>query len=172
MTATAASLVDVEAEDDGWTAAVAEVEAVARRAAEVALAWAGGGAVVVLLTDDDTVRDLNHRFRGRDSATNVLSFPAAPSPVGQADPGASGDIALALGVCRTEARGQGLSLTDHLSHLVIHGVLHLAGLDHDDDDEAAEMEALEARLLAVLGIADPYRHDVRPGAAATQIAHG
>lgn len=167
MTSVATCLVDVEAEDDGWGAAVADVEACVRRAAEAALGRVGGGGVTVLLTDDGTIHDLNLRFRGKDSATNVLSFPAAPMPGDSAGAGAeagagvSGDIALALGVCRAEASAQDLSLADHLAHLVIHGVLHLAGHDHLADDEADRMEAIETSLLAGLGIADPYRHEDR-----------
>lgn len=165
-------VVDVEAEDDGWIVAVPGAEAVARRAAETALGWVGGGAVVILLTDDATVRDLNDRFRGRDSATNVLSFPAAPTPGAETDAGGNGDIALAYGVCRAEAEAQAIPLADHLAHLVIHGVLHLAGHDHEDDVEAAAMEAIEVRLLAGLGIGDPYRHDHRDGAPGAKGDHG
>ena len=164
MTRPTARLIDVELEDDGWNTAVADPEARARRAAEVALNTVGGGAVVILLTDDATIQDLNQRFRAKDSATNVLSFPAAPLPGTGAVTGASGDIALALGVCRAEAEARDIPLADHLSHLVIHGVLHLAGHDHGEDAEAAQMEALETALLADLGIADPYRRE--PGDAA------
>lgn len=113
------------------------------------------GPVVILLTDDETVRGLNARFRGQDKPTNVLSFPAPEGP------GAPlGDIALAFGVCAAEARNQGKPLADHLRHLVIHGVLHLMGWDHETDDEAEAMEALERGLLAALGVADPYRAEV------------
>ena len=165
-------VVDVETEDDSWIAALPGAETAVRRAAETALGRVGGGAVVILLTDDATVRDLNDRFRGKDSATNVLSFPAAPRPGTETDPGANGDIALAFGVCRAEATAQGLPLADHLAHLVIHGVLHLAGHDHEDDAEAAGMEAIEIGLLAALGIDDPYRHEDREGAPVTGDRHG
>ena len=165
MTRISPTLVDVEAEDDGWAAAVPDVEARVRRAAEAALAAVGGGAVVVLLTDDATVRDLNNRFRDKDSATNVLSFPAAAAPGSAEATGASGDIALAFGVCRVEAEAQAVALADHIAHLVIHGVLHLAGHDHEDDAEADAMEALEVRLLDGLGISDPY-HAEGPAAGA------
>jgi probable rRNA maturation factor len=108
-------------------------------------------AIVVLLTDDATIRDLNTRFRGKDAATNVLSFPAAANPEGHL-----GDIALAYGVCAREAEAQGKTLVAHLQHLVAHGVLHLLGYDHMTDDEAQVMEGLERVVLAGLGIADPY----------------
>ena len=90
----------------------------------------------MLLTDDETVRDLNNRFRGKDKPTNVLSFPAAESAAPHL-----GDLVLAHGVCAAEARAQGKALADHLSHLTVHGVLHLLGRDHADDGEAEAMEA-------------------------------
>lgn len=107
--------------------------------------------VVVLLTDDETVRDLNARFRGKDSATNVLSFPAHDTAQGHL-----GDICLAYGVCAREAVEQGKTLAAHLQHLVAHGVLHLVGYDHEDEAEAEVMEDLERQILAGLGLADPY----------------
>nr|WP_309604462.1 rRNA maturation RNase YbeY [Phenylobacterium sp.] len=107
--------------------------------------------VTILLTDDETVRDLNARFRGQDRPTNVLSFPAPANPERFL-----GDVALAHGVCAREAADQGKSLAHHLQHLVAHGVLHLLGYDHIRDDEAAAMEGLERAILAGLGIADPY----------------
>ena len=106
---------------------------------------------MILLTDDETVRDLNARFRGKDKPTNVLSFPAPEN----ARPHL-GDIVLAYGVCADEAREQGKPFGDHLSHLVVHGVLHLMGYDHEADDEAEAMEAKERTLLAALGFPDPY----------------
>jgi probable rRNA maturation factor len=142
--------IEVEVEDAAWTAALPEAEAVARRAAGAALEGVEG-EVVVLLSDDAAVRDLNARFRDKDSATNVLSFPAPEN----AHPHL-GDVALAYGVCAAEAEAQGKTLADHLTHLVVHGVLHLLGRDHMDDAEAEEMEAEERAILAGLGVADPY----------------
>ena len=107
--------------------------------------------VTVLLTDDETVRDLNARFRRQDKPTNVLAFPAPANPERLL-----GDVALAHGVCAREAAEQGKSLADHLRHLVAHGVLHLLGYDHMSDDEAQVMEGRERSILAGLGIADPY----------------
>ena len=141
-------MIDIEVEDDAWCADLPDVADVVARAAEQA---APPGDVVILLTDDETVRDLNGRFRGKDRPTNVLSFPAPEN----AQPHL-GDIVLAHGVCAAEARAQGKPFADHLSHLVIHGILHLMGHDHEADDEAEAMEAKERTLLAALGIPDPY----------------
>ena len=142
--------IEVEIEADAWTAALPEAETVVRRAATATLGTVAGD-VVVLLTDDGAVRDLNARFRDKDRSTNVLSFPAPET----AEPHL-GDIVLAYGVCADEAAAQGKSLADHLSHLVVHGVLHLLGRDHEDDAEAEEMEAEEREILAGIGVADPY----------------
>jgi len=141
--------IDVEIEDEAWSRALPDAEALAVKAATAALD--GDGGVVILLTDDDTVADLNIRFRDKAGPTNVLSFPAPENPEGSL-----GDIALAYGVCAREAEEQGKPLAHHLQHLVTHGVLHLLGYDHLVDDEAEEMEALERRILAGLDIPDPY----------------
>jgi probable rRNA maturation factor len=149
-------MIEVEVEDAAWAAAVEDVEAVATRAAQAALGVAVGG-VTILLSDDETVRDLNGRFRGKTQPTNVLSFPAAAVPNADVQP--LGDIVLGYGVCAEEARVQGKRLSDHLAHLTVHGVLHLLGRDHEDDAEAEAMEAEEREILAGLGVADPYRTD-------------
>ena len=148
-------MIEVELDDAAWTAALPDAAVVAERAATAAL---GGveGDVVVLLTDDATVRDLNARFRDKDRPTNVLSFPAAASAAPHL-----GDLVLAFGVCAAEAQAQGKTLADHLSHLTVHGVLHLLGRDHEADGEAEEMEAEERSILASLGVADPYRTDAQ-----------
>ena len=157
-------MIEVEVGDEAWTAALPDAVAVVERAATAALAGAEGD-VVVLLTDNAAVHDLNARFRDRDQPTNVLSFPAADMPIpGQAPH--LGDLVLAFGVCAAEAGAQGKTLSDHLTHLTVHGVLHLLGRDHVDDAEAEAMEAEERTLLASLGVADPYRpHDPSPGDA-------
>lgn len=142
--------IEIEVEDPAWNA-VPDVEAVVTRAA---LAAGPTGGVVVLLTDDDAVAELNEQFRHKAGPTNVLSFPAPENPENLL-----GDIALAYGVCAREAADQGKTLSDHLSHLTVHGVLHLAGYDHQTDDEAEAMEDLERRVLASLGVSDPYAAD-------------
>ena len=146
-------MIDVEIEDPSWSAALPEAEALVLAAAEATLASEGavGEGVTLLLTDDETIRDLNQRFRAQDKPTNVLSFPAPQNPERFL-----GDIALAYGVCAREAQEQGKPLANHLQHLVAHGVLHLLGYDHESDAQADEMEGLERAVLAGLGIPDPY----------------
>ena len=147
-------MIEVEIEADDWTEALPDAEAVVERAATAALGEIEGD-LVVLLTDDAAVQVLNLQFRAKDKPTNVLSFPGGDMPMpGQAPH--LGDIVLAFGVCRDEAEAQGKSLANHLTHLVIHGVLHVLGRDHEDDAEAEAMEAEERSLLASLGVADPY----------------
>ena len=148
-------MIEVEIEDAAWTSALPDAAAVAERAATAALGTVEGD-VVVLLTDDAAVQDLNARFRDRDRPTNVLSFPAADSAAPHL-----GDLVLAFGVCAAEAAAQGKTLADHLSHLTVHGVLHLLGRDHVVEAEADEMEAEERSILASLGVADPYRTDAQ-----------
>jgi probable rRNA maturation factor len=147
-------VIDVEIEVADWTAALPDAEALVVTAAQAALAQDGadGEGVVLLLTDDATVRDLNARFRGKDAATNVLSFPAPPNPQHHL-----GDVALAYGTCANEAVEQGKPLAHHLQHLVAHGVLHLLGYDHMSDDEAEAMEGLERVVLTGIGVPDPYQ---------------
>lgn len=146
-------MIDIEIEDEAWVAAAPQAQHLVEAAAAAALRHAefDVDAVTILLTDDDSVRDLNDRFRGKDYATNVLSFPAPENPEGHL-----GDIALAFGVCAREATEQGKPLGHHLQHLVAHGVLHLLGYDHETDAEAEHMEGLERVILAGLGVPDPY----------------
>ncbi len=142
-------MIDIEIEDEAWIAALPGAEAVILPAAEAALEARGG--VTILLTDDDSVAELNERFRGKAGPTNVLSFPAPANPEDHL-----GDIALAYGVCAREAAEQDKPLAHHLQHLVAHGVLHLLGYDHLTEAEAEAMETLERRILAGLGVPDPY----------------
>jgi probable rRNA maturation factor len=106
------------------------------------------GDFTILLTGDKALRALNRDFRGKDKPTNVLSFPA--------DGAYRGDIAMAYGVTSKEAKAAGKSFADHAAHLAVHGVLHLAGHDHVRPKDAKVMEPLEVKILARLGIADPY----------------
>ena len=148
-------MIHIEVEDEAWSAALPNAEALITEAAAAALKAGGAGLesteLTVLLADDAAVADLNDRFRDKQGPTNVLSFPAPES----AQPHL-GDIALAYGVCAAEAASQGKPLANHLSHLVAHGVLHLLGWDHQSDDEAEAMERLEREILAGLAIPDPY----------------
>lgn len=114
-----------------------------------------GAELSLLMTDDKRIRIVNRDWRGFDKATNVLSFPAA-SPERIATSPVLGDIVLAYETVLREAQSEGKSPGDHLSHLVIHGLLHLLGEDHETESEAIRMEGLEIAALARLGIADPY----------------
>jgi len=157
----------VAIEADGWSGALPDPEALVTEAALAALAAAcpelGPATISLLLADDQAVSALNRDWRGKDSATNVLSFPATdtrageiPEPEFDGVPLELGDIALAYETCQREATEQLKTLADHTTHLTVHGVLHLLGYDHVAEAEAEAMEALETRILAGLGIADPY----------------
>ena len=121
--------------------------------------------VSVKLADDDEVRALNASYRGKDKPTNVLSFPMIQPDlldslnIGDDGEALLGDIVLAEAVCRNEAAGRRVPLVTHVTHLIVHGTLHLLGYDHIDDAEAEEMEAIERDALASLGIEDPYAID-------------
>jgi probable rRNA maturation factor len=111
----------------------------------------------VALSSDDHIQSLNRAYRGKDEPTNVLSFPALAARGGEdGAPPFLGDIVLAAETVAREAVEQGRPARHHLQHLVVHGLLHLQGFDHRDADEAAKMEALEVKILARLGIANPY----------------
>jgi probable rRNA maturation factor len=150
---------DVMVEAGDWSR-LAGAEALAHRAAEAALAVADAAdedvEVSVMLTDDPQIRELNRTWRTKDKPTNVLSFPAPEQP-GAEGPRHLGDLALAYETLVREAEEESKALADHFAHLIVHGILHLLGHDHEDEAEAETMEALEVKALATLGIADPYR---------------
>ena len=140
-----------------------DAEAIIHRAvaaaAEIVNAGLGETELAVMLTDDAGIRTLNSNWRGIDKPTNVLSFPALPptGPGGPDDaPRMLGDIAIAYETTRREADDEQKPFDHHLSHLAVHGFLHLIGYDHEKDDDAETMEALEREILAQLGIPDPY----------------
>lgn len=124
----------------------------------------------ILLTDDAEMRKLNAGWRAKDKPTNVLSFPAENAVDPAKPPAYLGDIALGLATCKREAREQKKAFADHVTHLTVHGVLHLLGYDHMDDEQAEAMEPLETAILAKMGIADPYRAatPVKPKKAAAK----
>lgn len=120
------------------------------------------GELALVLTDDATMRGLNRKWRRKNSATNVLSFPTQHPPRSENAVRLLGDIVIAFETCAREAHAQGLSFTDHLAHLAVHGFLHLVGYDHIADEEAHRMEALEAAILDRLHIANPYGRSGAP----------
>ena len=142
-----------------WQAEPA-AEAVVQRAIEAAArhasASAAGAEVAIVLTDDSGIRTLNRDWRGIDKPTNVLSFPAAQTPGHDAHPRMLGDIAIAYEITRREAENENRPFAHHLSHLAVHGFLHLIGYDHEIDADAETMENLERTILASLGVPDPY----------------
>lgn len=150
--------IDIAVEAEGWEA-VPALEALVRRAIATALAEAGRGQdveVSLLFCDDAAIRRLNAGWRGQDKPTNVLSFPAADGGPRPGGPMPLGDIAVAWETTRREAEREGKTLEAHLTHLLVHGLLHLLGHDHETDRQAETMERLERRILERLGIADPY----------------
>jgi probable rRNA maturation factor len=163
-----ASTIEVATTCSGWRRHCADAESVVRgvaglalmrSAAALGLFWRGPVELSILLADDAAQQRLNRKYRGKDAPTNVLAFPArgpgADIPCGA--PVLLGDVVLALETIAREAAEQGKSFTDHLRHLVVHGVLHLLGCDHGSPAEAAIMESLETSILAELGVPDPYR---------------
>jgi probable rRNA maturation factor len=161
----AALVVEVALACDEWLTACPDAATLAKAAADAALAGkvrrpgSGPSVIDVVLAGDAEQRQLNRDWRGVDRPTNVLAFPAwepgAKIPSGA--PLLLGDVVLAFETVAREADEQGKPLGDHLSHLVVHGVLHLLGYDHATEAEAVAMESLETSILAKLGVPDPYR---------------
>lgn len=152
--------VDIAIESALWAVEPSAEETVRRAiaaAAETVRALpAADGEVSVVLTDDAALRTLNRQWRRLDQPTNVLAFPAKTLRSGNGMPSLLGDIAIAYETTAREASAQDKTLPQHLAHLAVHGFLHLTGYDHDSDAAADEMERLEARILARLGVPDPY----------------
>jgi probable rRNA maturation factor len=163
--------IDILFEDPAWEATSLDVlaETACRAALEELGLEPDGFAVSILACDDDRIAALNAEFRGKPTPTNVLSWPAEdrapelpgampdlPEPDPDGPPEELGDIALALGVLTREADAADKPFDHHLTHLLVHGLLHLLGFDHITDPDAALMEGLETRVLARLGIPDPY----------------
>lgn len=164
-------LVETVIEDARWQ--VAGLPDLAERAASAALQALGlsteGFQISLMGCDDARIAVLNADFRGKPQPTNVLSWPTEergaefagdapepPVPGQKDDPEPLGDIAIAWETCQREAGEQGKSFADHVTHLVVHATLHLLGYDHIEDEDAALMEGLEVRILASLGVSDPY----------------
>ncbi|MGS4946715.1 rRNA maturation RNase YbeY [Meridianimarinicoccus sp. RP-17] len=164
-------LVDTLIDDPAWDAA--GLEALAQDAARATLRHLGldpaGFEISLMGCDDARIASLNTEFRGKPAPTNVLSWPSGdraadtpgtapdlPEP-GQGLPMELGDIAIAYGTCAAEADVAGIPLRQHVSHLIVHGILHLLGYDHIDDADADLMEGLETAILAGMGLPDPYR---------------
>lgn len=143
---------DLRIADPAWEQHLSDIAATCQRATNAGASVANlSGEVSLLLTNDEEIQALNRDWRGKDKPTDVLSFPADPM-----DKPFLGDIAISLGITMADAAARALTLPQHVSHLLIHGLLHLAGHDHKNDTEAAEMEALEVAALASLGWPDPY----------------
>ena len=148
--------IEIRMDDPRWRK-IRGLTARLRRSAELALKRGKAAkktSLTILLTDDARLKNLNRDFRGKNKATNVLSFPA-----GARERNYLGDVALAYGVTAGEAREEGKRFADHAMHLTVHGVLHLLGFDHETGRAAKVMQPLETKILHELGIADPYARE-------------
>ncbi|OFX13992.1 MAG: rRNA maturation RNase YbeY [Alphaproteobacteria bacterium RIFOXYD12_FULL_60_8] len=143
----------VSFDHEGWGNALPDAQALCDAAALAVLTACGRPGrteIGVVLTDDAEVRHLNAEFKGQDKPTNVLSFPTD-------EPDTPGDVVLAFQTCQREAEEEGKLFSDHVAHLVVHGLLHLMGYDHQSDAEAEVMERMETLILSQLGVPDPYQ---------------
>ena len=146
---------DISIDDREWRA-VPGLRGLARKAVSAVLPD-DDVAIGLLFTSDARIAEINALWRGKASPTNVLSFPvSAATPVPAGEPRPLGDVALAYGVISREALAQKKPISHHVTHLIVHGVLHLLGYDHENDDEAGAMEAREIMILAELGMENPY----------------
>lgn len=148
-------VIDILMKDEGWTRVLPDCERLIEEALNTTLSTLEASKsyeISVVLTDDAETQSLNKQWRGKDKPTNVLSFP-------QDEDTLLGDIILSLQTIESEAADQSKPLAHHLSHLSVHGLLHLLGFDHENDEEAEEMEGLEIKICAALGIKNPYAGD-------------
>jgi probable rRNA maturation factor len=158
--------IDVNVMETEWNSSFLDVSAVAETAMEKTLNMAMLPKILqgrtleasVLLANDDLIQTLNREYRGKDKPTNVLSFASldSPDPVAKDAPFPLGDIVLSYQTIDQEARDQGKFFKDHFIHMVVHGTLHLLGYDHETEDEANIMEALEIRILEKMNVQNPY----------------
>jgi probable rRNA maturation factor len=156
--------IDILVEAAGWQDCVPDARTIVSAAAQAALgdenpAGAQSGSAIelsILLTDDTTISELNFQWRGRTGPTNVLSFPAETDMRPADAPVLLGDVVIAIETVMAEAKDAGIAAADHLRHLVVHGVLHLCGYDHENDADADRMEGREIVILEALGVSDPY----------------
>lgn len=152
MTKRAKRNIEVMIEDAEWKKITPSIRAKMKQVALRALEREKvEGTLTILLSNDKRLKELNTQFRSKNKPTNVLSFPAEENPAVYL-----GDVAIAYGVVRREARESGKRFVDHLAHLAVHGVLHLLGHDHKKPREAARMERIERKILAEFGVGDPY----------------
>ncbi|MBV7378546.1 rRNA maturation RNase YbeY [Maritimibacter dapengensis] len=156
--------IDIITEDERWNSlGLDALAAKAFDAAAVHLGLAEDVEAVVLACDDERIAELNAEFRQKSAATNVLSWPSAErasfdpgGPPTPPDEPELGDIAISYDTCTREAREQNKRMDDHVTHLLVHGLLHLLGYDHENEKDAALMEGLEVEILGKLGLSDPY----------------
>jgi probable rRNA maturation factor len=156
--------VAISIEDESWQDLASNITSLCESA--LTKAWqslddqsASEAWVSILLTNDQQMRSLNNRYRNKDAPTNVLSFPSPENTARAEDAGhVLGDIALSAQTIIREAAEQSKTVPDHLAHLLVHGLLHLLGYDHDVDDEAAVMEQLEIDILGTMDVPNPYGH--------------
>lgn len=154
--------IDIAIDHDGWPAEEAlgklATGAVGAAAENLRLGWAEGAELSLLFTGDKHMAEINGQWRGKPKATNVLSFPGEERQIGETAGMMIGDLVFALETIQREAAEQEKSFENHLTHLTVHGFLHLFGYDHEEAAEAERMEAAEIKVLATLGIGDPYAY--------------